>query len=116
MTGGPDGTFSLSKPIATSNYSSQLAFFDGTVGYRFLGRYANTPQLDPFETRFQKQIIKDDTTTYLRKWPYMNPNLPRLIYGVAIYDPELTRSSDRRVLCQVRFFDSELVVVYRENY
>ena len=41
----------------------------------------------------------------------MNPNLPRLIYGVAIYDPELIRSSDPRVLCEVRFFDSELVVV-----
>ena len=113
------GRFSPSKPIATANYSSQLAFFDGTVGHRFLLRYANTPQLDPFETRFPpptKQKKQDGTTTYLRKWPYMNPNLPRLICGVAIYYPELTRSSELVVLCDIRFRSSELVVLYRENY
>ena len=33
----------------------------------------------------EKAKKQDGTTTYLRKWPYMNPNLPRLIYGVAIY-------------------------------
>ena len=66
--------------------SSQLALFYGTVGYRFSGPYARWTQLDLFEARFQKQNKKQySAATYPRKWPYVHPNLPRLIYGVAIY-------------------------------